>query len=32
MSSIEVEQNIKNDYWLDPKGALNKGLVDEILI
>ena len=32
MSSIEVEQNIKNDYWLDPKEALNKGLVDEILI
>ena len=31
MSSVEVEQNIKNDYWLDPEEALSKGLIDEII-
>ena len=25
------EQNIKNDYWLDPEEALSKGLIDEII-
>lgn len=31
MSNAEVEQNIKNDYWLDPEEALSKGLIDEII-